>query len=349
MDKQRETAKKAMNRWIAANGKLGKVPFQTEYATEFDLHNLHYYVFRFQENMKSEWMLGVSGGYEEELQEENGHVFSAFQKYKKETEIEDAVKIVETIRAYWMKETKRLRYEKCFEENMEYISQTEILAETIQKQFQEDEKHFCVLAGNVDFPTGRIVISDPLAYLPSGKYSPELKIKIPKGRYPVYLSVYKNDDIGIRMCTMKLKIKNTKAAAYVCAEETEESSIRTRENELIAGFPVDAGMMTICDAQTALEYRSFLKKWYEENPDRNHYDDYFAAYFAESYKRFPDVQRKSGDFIEWENPVSNHRMVLASSGFGDGFYQGYIGYDGSQDVCEIIVPMINPELFEKKG
>ena len=55
----------------------------------------------------------------------------------------------------------------------------------------------------------------------------------------------------------------------------------------MSGFPVDAGMMTICDVKVANVYREFLSQWYKENPGKNHYDDYFAAFFAQSYEMFP--------------------------------------------------------------
>lgn len=43
---------------------------------------------------------------------------------------------------------------------------------------------------------------------------------------------------------------------------------------------------------------------------KNHYDDYFAVFFAESEKALPAYQREGGDFIEWANPVSGNRLVL---------------------------------------
>lgn len=48
----------------------------------------------------------------------------------------------------------------------------------------------------------------------------------------------------------------------------------------------------------------------------------------------------------WTNPIHHRNMVMVASGFGDGFYQSYLGYDENQEVCQIIVPMVNPELFE---
>ena len=59
-------------------------------------------------------------------------------------------------------------------------------------------------------------------------------------------------------------------------------------------------------------------------------------------KCFLHFKEKVGDFITWINPIYHRNMIMVASGFGDGFYQSYIGYDENNDVCEIIVPMINP-------
>ena len=243
-------------------------------------------------------------------------------------------------------EERKKRFQKRFEQNLKYISQTEVSVETIEKQFINDEKHHCMPVGKAHFPTGRVIVADPLAYLPSNKYSPELEIRIPIGAYPVDVSVYRNEDIGIRMCTARLRIKDTKPVTYILAAPTKESAAAARGDEVLSGFPVDAGMMTICDVKVADEYREFLDQWYRENPGKNHYDDYFAAFFAQSYEMFPTYQREGGDFIVWINPIHHRNMVMIASGFGDGFYQSYIGYDENEEVCQIIVPMVNPDMFE---
>lgn len=244
------------------------------------------------------------------------------------------------------REGRQKRVQKCFEQNLKYISQTEISVETIEKQFVKNEKHNFMFLGRAHFPTGRVVVADPLAYLPSGKFSPELEVKIPKGNYRVDVSIYRHEDIGVRMCTTRLKVKDTKVVKYVRAASTKETAVASNGEEALSGFPVDAGMMTICDAKAANEYREFLDKWYEENPDKNHYDDYFAAFFAQSYEMYPSLQRKGGDFIMWINPIHHRNMPMVASGFGDGFYQSYIGYDENDEICQIIVPMVNPDLFE---
>lgn len=232
-----------------------------------------------------------------------------------------------------------------FEQNRRYICQTAIRAEAIGRQFVKTQTRFYLTVGEIDCPSGRIVVSDPLCYLAAGKMCPTLAVTVPAGRYPVEAAVCRHSRIGIRMCTARLKIKETKAVRYRCAEPMEDSAAAVCADGVLTGFPVEAGMMSFCDAQVAAEYRAFLDRWYTEHPEKNHYDDYFAAFFADSARALPAYQREGGDFIEWANPDSGRRLVMVASGLGDGFYQSFWGYDERDEICELIVPMVDPDLF----
>ncbi len=234
---------------------------------------------------------------------------------------------------------------KAFEENLKYISGTEINPADIKRQFVKTNTRYYLTVGEINCPTGRIIVSDPLAYLSANRLCPLLEIQIPIGMYPVEVSICRSNEIGIRMCTARLRIRNTEAVVYKLAKPTKESAAFIGKEGELSGFPVDAGMISICDEQVAKEYQSFIDNWYKSHPDGNHYDDYFAAFFKESENKFPQFQRKGGDFIEWENPESKNKFVMIASGFGDGYYQSYWGYDYNNDLCELIVPLINPDLF----
>ena len=344
---QLKAAEKAMIEWLSHPGELGKEPFKIECTKEFDLHDLHYYIFRFREKLLGEWMLGVCGGYEDNSLEHCGHVYSDLKKYDEMTALEDVVAIVEGIRAYWMERArKQEEFQEKFKENMDFRTQEEISANAIESQFVKSESRFFVHVGQIDCPTGNIIVADPLAYLPSPQFSPVLAESIPAGKYSVDVSICRQQDIGLRMCTARLKVKDSKAVTYKKAAATNETAIQLQEGGVLEGFPVDAGMICICDAQVAEEYRAFMDKWYAKNPKGNHYDDYFATFFAESYNKMQAYQREGGDFIEWTNPDTGNRMVMIASGFGDGLYNSYYGHDSDGEICEIIVPMVNPAIFE---
>lgn len=244
-------------------------------------------------------------------------------------------------------ESRKIDLQKAFEQNLKFISATEINVETVEKQFVKTNNRFYLTVGKIDCPTGRIVVSDPLCYLQAGKYAPMLDVTIPVGIYPVEVAICRNEHVGIRMCTVRLKITESKAVKYNLAYPTKDTAIAVTKEKVMAGFPVEAGMMSFCDEKVAKEYQEFVDNFYKVNGSQcNIYDDYFAKKFKESYEKLPAYQREEGDFIEWTNPNSQNKMVMVASGFGDGFYQSYWGYDKNNEICELIVPLINPDLFE---
>lgn len=101
-EEQRTAAYNGMVEWLKDEHELGKEPYRITLATEFDLHNLHYYVFKYKKNAFSKWMLGVCGGYEENELTNCGHVFSEMEEYKDKTAVAAATAIVEKIRKYYM-------------------------------------------------------------------------------------------------------------------------------------------------------------------------------------------------------------------------------------------------------
>lgn len=148
---------------------------------------------------------------------------------------------------------------------------------------------------------------------------------------------------------MKLKIRPDEAAAYTLAEDYRlvGDEIEAHEEKGYSGFAVEAGMATFCDRQAAESYWDFLDEWEEENPDGNLYDDYLASLFAQSYEENPSLQREGGDFIRFAVPGSEDEIVMAASGFGDGFYSMFWGRDEKEEIVELVTVFINPELFEK--
>ena len=106
-EKQIQAAQENMLNWLAHPHELGKKPHKIELSGEFDLHDLHYYIFRFKTGLLSKWLVGVSGGYENNDLVPCGHTFSDFKEYHEETAQSDCVKMVEMIRTYWMEQAKK--------------------------------------------------------------------------------------------------------------------------------------------------------------------------------------------------------------------------------------------------
>lgn len=75
-----------------------------------------------------------------------------------------------------------------FVENLKYISSCEVLPEAIARQFVKSQSRYWLTVGAADFPTGRVVVTDPLSYLPSGEFAPCADYptrQLPGGYFPV--------------------------------------------------------------------------------------------------------------------------------------------------------------------
>lgn len=106
MENQRQAAAEAMIDWLADKRELGRAPARIKCAGQFDLHGLHYYIFKYKKSMLGQWLIGVCGGYMEEDTEHCGHVFSKMEKYSPATAMDKCIAMVEMIREYWMKQAE---------------------------------------------------------------------------------------------------------------------------------------------------------------------------------------------------------------------------------------------------
>lgn len=340
MSKKIEEARIKLEEWLSHPNELGKKPKKIEYTNYFmDEEGIECYIFRFKETLFGKWILAIVS---------DSGTFSEMKEYKKQNEIEDAFALLHKLKEYWKAQARKQKsFQELFSKNLKFISQSEIDVETIERQFVKSESRYYLTVGYVDCPSGKIAVADPLAYMGIPQYTTVLDKSIPAGTYPVEVSIYRSDILSIRMCSAKLKVNANKPIKYVQAKfDNKYGGFRDKNNQLIPGFGVDAGMVSFCDVEVVKEYDSFLEKWHNEHPYGNHYDDYFASFFKESEEKLPAYQRSGGDFIEWAIPKSGHRLVMIASGFGDGFYQCYYGYDEKDEICEILVPMVNPDLFE---
>ena len=101
---QMRAAQEAMAEWLAHPQELGAAPARIECAGSFDLHGLHYYIFRYRRTARGKWLIGVCGGYEGDETEHCGHVFSEMEPYEEDTALEKAAALVETVRRFWMEQ-----------------------------------------------------------------------------------------------------------------------------------------------------------------------------------------------------------------------------------------------------
>lgn len=167
---------------------------------------------------------------------------------------------------------------------------------------------------------------------------------IPTGEFRTEVCVVKATDGDCdRYAAVRLKFNDNEVSYFEEAVTGTENLEDINEGDFF-GFNVDAGLACICDKKLHELYCEFDKKWCDENPDGNAYDDYFADLFKKSYEDNPKYQRDGGDWINWTIPGTDYHLPMFQSGFGDGAYPVYLAYDKDGNVCQLIVELIDIEL-----
>ena len=200
--------------------------------------------------------------------------------------------------------------------------------------------------GKINIASGKIIVADPLVYME--RNTSYYLQKVPKGKFPIYICVAMMEDYGDRYVAVKLEFSDKIATRYEEALVGNENLDNFKEGEFF-GFFVDAGLGTIVDQDTNIAYCDFEEEWSKNNPDAGSiYDDYFSEIFENSYKKYPKHQREGGDWINWTIPNTDLQVPMFQSGFGDGAYPVYFGYDENNEVVNLVIHFIDLELFFKE-
>ena len=232
-----------------------------------------------------------------------------------------------------------------FEKNLKFLNKENYEPEFFNNLFHKTDKLKTYKIGKADFPTGRIALADPIAYLGDEKYRTVLEKCIPPGSYETELSVICSGIAGIRVAAARLIISDGCSVRHELAMPIGYHIEDFNKPGVFSFFGVDAGLACFADESLAKEYTVFLKNWRTENPDKNIYNDYFSGLFQENCKKISGWQTEYGDFLIWKLPKSNKRIAMFSSGMGDGVYSAYWGFDKNGELSDLTIPFMNPEYF----
>ncbi len=192
--------------------------------------------------------------------------------------------------------------------------------------------------GTVQFPTGTVFACDPLIELED--CLPFLQT-IPAGTYPMQICVVPSEKYGDRYACVKVMVSGQKPVRY----ELGMTGIENLDEELsdgdYFGFGVDAGMGCIADTQTQAAFKAYWAKRLAEDSDIDPYNDLFCDLLEENAKVHPKYQLDHGDWLNWTVPDTDCSLPIFSSGWGDGYYPVYFGYDAKDKVCGVYIHFIN--------
>ena len=154
--------------------------------------------------------------------------------------------------------TSPVNYAKCFD--MKEIQGKEI---------------FILDMGEIEFPTGDILVRDPLVWL--NRDEKAYLTSVPMGKYRIETLVVKLEKDHYRYVLSRVKFRENLPVIYYEALKGDEN-LDDVDDDSIFGFNVDAGLATIVDVATRNAYCDFKDKWYAENPNKNIYDDFLLRF-----------------------------------------------------------------------
>lgn len=173
-----------------------------------------------------------------------------------------------------------------------------------------------VRLGEMEITSGRVILVDP--FLMSTRDTP-LALSVAPGRYPVDLAVADAGESGQRVALARLLLSPAPAVRWSMAV-TDEQDLTTLRGLEVFGYGVDAGTGAFVDGA--------VPAWLD------------ARYPSSAFEQYQDVQedwQRRGEaaaetlgipygfaLIERLGPGD---AAMFSSGWGDGHYASWIGYD----------------------
>lgn len=163
--------------------------------------------------------------------------------------------------------------------------------------------------GSLVAPTGRIIACDPLTALEPTPFAQ----RVAPGSYPVIASVAALVNGDQRVACVMLRLREAPVARWEMARLEGQEGVTLEEDEFF-GYSVDAGVGCFMDAHAA----AALDARYESDES-----------YDEALIDAMEASRADG----WEHAnvmldlASGVNLVMVESGWGDGIYASYWGYD----------------------
>lgn len=192
---------------------------------------------------------------------------------------------------------------------------------------------------NLVLPTGKVVCADPLFR--------ELGLPqtwtVKPGKYPVSIYIGLDNDFEGRVAYAEIIFSFNKVKEWKMSLISEEFLEDDFEKKMNGMYPVEAGLSSFSDYSTWKKYCKNIDEFYKENPDGNFYNDKLEKLFKKNVK-IPKSSRGE-DWLSYKiNDVDN--IIMFGSGWGDGLYPRYIGYDKNNIPVKLITDFIQLEFEE---
>lgn len=182
--------------------------------------------------------------------------------------------------------------------------------------------------GELSLPSGELIACDPIHSLDTEPFS----VKLEPAKYPVYLIIAElRDEKRVAYAVVDLRSTTVSRWERANLSAPAEATIFERRDEV--GFASESSLGAFVDAETAAELLNYHQVMMPEEND-------FERHLWGRVKR----QRRTG--VGWAGlnlhkdlkiPTGDDRNLIAfDAGYGDGYYDTYIGRDGDGKITSIV-------------
>ncbi len=185
---------------------------------------------------------------------------------------------------------------------------------------------YAVGIGKIKIETGKIIACDPIVMKDAKPFSQTFPI----GQFPVQLAIAKtyNDE---RVAFSRILFSDNVVVKWEYALQAGQKQIPINDKTLY-GYGVDAGMGLFIDEKA----NKVFTQVYKENEDM--WDQVFIKEMDKNY-------RNTWNYMLYV--FNGHNFAAFSTGYGDGSYGTYVGYDSKGNVCRLLTDFGLVEWWKK--
>jgi len=175
--------------------------------------------------------------------------------------------------------------------------------------------------GPLILPTGQLVACDPVIHPTTEPFVTEL----PRGEYPVHLTIAElRDEARVAYAAIHLKKENARSWTLATVASEDVGMFSKDEH----GYTIISSLGAFMDAKTADHYLDYLEIFHDSDQNT----------LEKSLNRLEHKAKQKG--TSFGNLSDKHlgkgNILTFSSGFGEGFYQTYIGKNAEGEITRVV-------------
>lgn len=164
--------------------------------------------------------------------------------------------------------------------------------------------------GKLKVETGKIIACDPIVMHDASPFTQNF----PLGEYPVQLAMKKKEGSGERVALSRILFSNEPVAKWEYALLREQKPMSINDTSIYC-YGVDGGTGVFIDS---------LANTFFKIKDEKDWENVFVT------------KAEKHDYTGYTHDFEGHNLATFSTGFGDGCYATYIGFDKSGKVCQLL-------------